>query len=292
MSPRLRPSRQAGFTIPEVMVVVGVIFVLLAFLLPALAGVWKTGRMTSSMNNLKQIATMMRQYSTDNREYILPSQFDYSANPYPGKVRSADDPQLGEPHQGTWCDILWTEAAVAVFPDLVSTLGQDYRYDSPDTAFYEANPGFTANPFRSAGLNSRNFAGSSIAIPDPGPKPFGDGAQEAGKRGYFAANDFFNARPDAPGNPPALGRWYVTGQIKAPDRSMYLVDSVAGETIEPVEAPFNTDPAANELEVDFRYNEVCLMLFLDGHVAQQNPWADLDDLESNRSVKVRALTEN
>ena len=112
----------------------------------------------------------------------------------------------------------------------------------------------------------------------------------------FAANNFFNSTP-AGGN-----NWYVTGQVKAPDRSLYIVDSVAGETINPdaaVNGPWD-NPAvdgaatavATNLEADFRYNGACLMLFLDGHSSAEAPWRDLGELQASRKIKVQNLTQN
>ncbi|MCH8314670.1 MAG: prepilin-type N-terminal cleavage/methylation domain-containing protein [Planctomycetes bacterium] len=83
-----RHNRRRGFTITELLVVIGLIVLLIGILLPALAAVKSGGLMTKSMANMRQIATWMRLYSSDNREFILPSQFDYSDNSYPGKVRS------------------------------------------------------------------------------------------------------------------------------------------------------------------------------------------------------------
>ncbi len=51
------------------------------------------------------------------------------------------------------------------------------------------------------------------------------------------------------------------------------------------------DPDSTQ-QVDFRYNEYCLMLFLDGHVTPEAPWIDLDDLELNRKIRVRGLQGN
>ncbi|MCI0677111.1 MAG: prepilin-type N-terminal cleavage/methylation domain-containing protein, partial [Phycisphaerales bacterium] len=72
-----------GFTLPEVMVVMGVIAVLLAVLLPALSGSLRMGDMTKSLSRMKQIGTWMTLYSGDNRDHIVPSQFNYQdpANP-------------------------------------------------------------------------------------------------------------------------------------------------------------------------------------------------------------------
>ena len=268
---RIRP----GFTVTELLVVVGVIATLMALLLTALAGVRRTGQMTYSINNMEQISKFMRMYSTDNREFIVPSQFDYttSAASYPVKVRS--DPNLGSlQYQGTWTDVLWATFEIGALPDMLEVNPfMDYRYDSPDAEVYENIPNFTDNVFRSKATNSKDVVGGT------GPRPFGTGAQESHLPGFFAANNFFDSRPST-GN-----HWYTNGQIKAPDRSMYLVDSYAGETIDPG-TPAVWDVRGGTAEVDFRYSDMCLMLFLDGHTAQQGPWTDLAGLEGSRRIRV------
>jgi prepilin-type N-terminal cleavage/methylation domain-containing protein len=305
-------ASRAAFTLPEILVVVGVIAVLIVILLPALAGAWRTGSMAKSQNNLKQIAFWMTQYSTENRDHILPSQFDYrdptnpsqAINGYPVKVRS--HPSLGNlRYQGTWSDILWTTYGLGSTFKLHDASNPSdidkYLFDSPDKAAYETSGVFDDNPLRAAAPNSRDFkVGNGFGN---GPKPFGTGAVESGLAGYFAANNYFNASPSAPPLPPttpggpssptpATGRWYTNGQIKAPERSMYLIDSFAGETIEPLAEPYNVDPAVGTCEVDFRYNGACLMLFLDGHSDPQTRWLDLADLQSNRRIKIQNLDRN
>lgn len=295
-------NARRGFTLTELMVVIGIIAVLLGLLLPALAGVFSSGRMTKSMSNMRQIGQWMRMYSSDNREFIVPSQFNYNGNAYKGKVRSAAAPPQGEQykHKGTWTDILWTVFEGGVFPETSTDSGYDYRFDSPDQALYDRLGGDLKNPFRSAALNKRNAPSSGGTGPAPaggiGPTPFGSGAQEIGQPGYFAANNFFNADQEV----DPLATFYTTGQIKAPERSMYLVDSVAGETIEDEAEPFQAGPtfgppgSAPTLEVDFRYSGVCLMLFLDGHVEPVGQWQEICELEGlgGRSIRIRSLTSN
>ena len=74
---------------------------------------------------------------------------------------------------------------------------------------------------------------------------------------------------------------------------MYLVDSFAGETIADEPPPFDTDPALDPspLQVDFRYNGQCLMLFLDGHVRPEAAWRDLDELQTGRAIRVQDLDQ-
>ena len=288
-------NRPAGFTIVEVLVVIGVIVVLAGILLPALVGVRKTGLMTESMSNMKQISTWMRLYSTDNRDHILPSQFNYSENPNKGKVRSTQV-ATGDMHKGTWADILWTINEIGVFPDAGNPAALDYRFDSPDRALYDTMNGvININVLRSAANNSRPTPGSPVG---EFPRPFGQGGDNTGEAGYFAANNFFNSDEES----PTYNGWFTNGQIKAPDRSMYLVDSVAGETIEDDEGidivghrPFDnseSNPNLGTLEVDFRYpGDVCLMLFLDGHIDPVGEWDDLEHLQDGMQIRVRHLTK-
>jgi prepilin-type N-terminal cleavage/methylation domain-containing protein len=297
------PTARRGFSITEILVVISVIVVLLGLLLPALAGIRKSGLMTKSMANMRQIGTWMGLYSGDNRDYILPSRFNYRQDAYPGKVRSVitTEGSVGQRYRGTWADILWTVYELGAYPEATAQLGHDYRYDSPDKRLYEYLEGDMAeNPLRSAAANSRNTHWSLHNL----PTPYGCGASESGLPGYFAANNFFNADIDAVDpctNDPVAANWFINSQIKIPERSMYLVDSFAGETIEPQPAYYQMTPsglggAGGEedltYQVDFRYSDMCLMLFLDGHVEPQGEWDDICDLEATggRGIRIRQLT--
>jgi type II secretory pathway pseudopilin PulG len=295
------PTRSGrGFSITEVLVVIGVIVVLLGLLVPALAGIRRSGLMAKSMANMRQVGTWMGLYSQDNRDFIVPSRFNYLEDGYRGKVRSVitTSPKIGDFHMGTWADILWTVFEIGVFPDATGPLGHDYRYDSPDQRLYEHGPVEVAvNPLRSAATNSRNTHRSLYNL----PTPYGCGASESGLPGFFAANNFFNADRDAthPCTGSVLGTasWYTEGQIRMPERSMYLVDSFAGETIEAEPAPYQVAPSGlggskPPHEVDFRYSGMCLMLFLDSHVEPQGEWDEICDLEGRggRGIRIRALT--
>ena len=299
--------RRHGVTLTELLVVIAGIAVLMGLLFPALAGFRRQALMAESMSNLRQIATWMRLYSGENREFIVPSQFnyDYDDDQYSGKVRAPIGPTgdpvrpfQGDPHKGTWADILWTVNELGPLPEMVTEAGHGYRFDSPDAAVYKYLPSYKGSVLRSAASNSRDFFPDGHPNPpgDGVAKPYGDGAHEASLPGFFAANNFFNADKDSPTFNDAPGSqkgFWTTGQIKAPDRSMYLVDSFAGEIIEADPAPFQVEPLppTETVEVDFRYSGVCLMLFLDGHAAPIGPWDTICDLEGpgGRGIRIRDL---
>ncbi len=297
-------ARCRAFTITETLVVIGVIGLMIGILFPALLKVGRVARKSDSMSRLRQINLWMNTYSSDSNDTILPSQFDYSnpaLNPYPGKVRTIPTNAVGltlsegAENQGTWADILWTINDLGLAQQNLLTaevdLGHSFRYDSPTNELYNYLDNDLTNPLRSAAFNTRYVSGG-----DGIPKPYGDGANAPNLPGYFAANDFFNARPDAPGA-TFTGNWYTIGQIRVPERVMYLVDSYAGEIIEPVPDSYDNpwystaegpqayskdDPG----EVDFRYAGSSLMLFMDGHIGDEGPWTDLAELQDQRQVIV------
>jgi type II secretory pathway pseudopilin PulG len=288
-------------TLVEILTVIGIIAVLLAILLPGLSVVRRNGLLTESQSNLRQIFVYWTGYATDNREFVVPSQFDYREAAYPGKVR-ANSPKGVEPligplgmgnpgtnsptNVGTWTDILWTYSDM---PPLavswnasVNPEDYNYRYDSPDRIVYTEEISI-ANPFRSTVMMERTADGSEMT-------PFGTGAQrsEVGHPGYFAANDYLNAVPstDFP-----QGRWFSRGQIRFPDKSVFLIDSLAGETIAPTEEAFGCLEHGFETEVDFRYiGDNALILTFEGGVHSEPEFKELEDIES-RGYRIHDLEQ-
>jgi type II secretory pathway pseudopilin PulG len=287
-----------GMTIVEIIAVVGIIVVLLAILLPALSVASGNARWATSQSNMKQIYQLMLEYTTDNRETIVPAAFDYSENSYPGNVRSAQPPGAVPPLQsengmrlnyGTWSDILWTYGKFGV-PTGVSGGTLDaawsYLYDSPDRVYFEKTPGYDTI-FRS-NMRMEKAAGGTDAL------PFGNGSQmsESGDNGYFAANLLFDARPDSSEN--LHGDWRTSAEVRRPGKTVYLVDSYYGEVIAPTPEGFGSpeDPSGTTFDgqIDFRYpGETCLMLFMDGHVGTEGKWDLFDDLNDLRGIQVDSL---
>src|SRR5689334_9718292 len=57
----------AGFTLAELLVVIGIIAVLMSLLIPALAGARRQGQLVCCMSNMRQLATAFKIYETDNK---------------------------------------------------------------------------------------------------------------------------------------------------------------------------------------------------------------------------------
>jgi len=319
-----------AFTIVEILVVFGIIAVLLGILLPALSAVRGNAARTGSMANMKQTFMLIQSYAQANRDKIVPSSFDNSVATVKGKVRTEKSPPFGDLNKGTWADILWTDAGYGPIANLAvdstnagtTVIEYQYRFDNPDDNLYDKLDGYDKSPFRSKTPVSKLFApynldtktfdramslDSAIAT-----NQLGSNAIINGVPGQFAANNFFDSRVASRAATnhkydAAKGPFFTFGEMIRPEISAYLVDSSAGETIDPVEVtdsgPLAIQPFNNEItdgpadaegnptqeskgQVDFRYTgDTCLLLMLDGHVQSESKWESMFELEGGSNYR-------
>lgn len=314
-----------AFTMVEILVVFGIIAILLGILLPALSAVRGNAARTGSMANMKQTFMLIQSYAQANRDTIVPSAFDNSAATVKGRVRTEKSPPYGDLNKGTWADILWTDAGFGPIANLAvdamdtgtTVTEYQYRFDNPDDSLYEKLDGYDKSSFRSKFPTSKLFSSydaetKTFATPmsldsDIAKNKLGSNAISQGVPGYFAANNFFDSRAASRAATNHMydaskGPFFNFGDIVRPEISAYLIDSSAGETIDPVDSsdagplairPFHCEiidgPVDAETgekthqsmeQVDFRYTgDTCLILLLDGHVQAESKWESMFELE-------------
>ena len=79
--------RRAGYTLIELLIVIGIIGVLMGLIFPVLGSVKESGRRTKCMSNLRQLGLAIEMYSQDEDDYYAVPL--YLGNLFPGYISDA-----------------------------------------------------------------------------------------------------------------------------------------------------------------------------------------------------------
>lgn len=92
----MQAKRKSGFTIVELLVVIGVITLLLSLLLPALASIKASGRQTVELSAARQLMGAYAAYSAAHKDSLLPGYVDRIPDSPTGRIIRAFDPRGAE----------------------------------------------------------------------------------------------------------------------------------------------------------------------------------------------------
>src|SRR5687767_463023 len=102
---------QRGFTLVELLVVIGIIALLISILLPSLAAAREQGNTIKCLSNLRQLAQAAAMYTSQNKSYLLPA--DVADANYPVALPYQD-------YAETWATILVADGYLK-YPPTTST---------------------------------------------------------------------------------------------------------------------------------------------------------------------------
>ena len=111
----IRRNQGAGFTLVELLVVIGIIAVLIGLLLPALNKARKQAQQAQCASNMRQIATAMLNYINDNRGILPPAQVSDNFGAH-------NDPLNPYPNGWFWAAELYNQHYIATTNILANTV--------------------------------------------------------------------------------------------------------------------------------------------------------------------------
>jgi len=247
-------DKREGFTLVELLVVIGIISMLIAILLPALAKARSAAQAIACGSNLRQVGLSEMQYAQDFQGWIGVSYLWNGAGYYWDRfLTGGDSPGSGRPDYlvgGVYLSNRDILLCPAFYPNSFWTMS------SPPEQYY--------------GFNTASLDGI-------GGPPSCDGGQRYASASTYAPGIFWRFMPQARGyRDPAQAPNYplLFGRLNAasrPSEHVLMADSVRrfnsppdqAAYVSPLSLPGN---GTNDRQIHLRHSNSANLLFCDGHV--------------------------
>jgi prepilin-type N-terminal cleavage/methylation domain-containing protein/prepilin-type processing-associated H-X9-DG protein len=129
-------DRLRGFTLVELLVVIGIIALLVSILLPSLSAAREQARTTKCMSNLRSIGQAMAAYAAENKGALVPCDVEDTINP--------PDPTNGYAINESWATILVCMGYLKTPVGVMATVnGGDHVLKCPSGILEDSMTGFS-----------------------------------------------------------------------------------------------------------------------------------------------------
>jgi prepilin-type processing-associated H-X9-DG protein/prepilin-type N-terminal cleavage/methylation domain-containing protein len=252
---KLTAVRRRGFTLVELLVVIGISALLIAMLLPALNKARQAANAAACASNLRQLGIAFRGYAADNKDIVAMAYY-----------RNKD-----------WSSTMGWPDFLSKYVGLKLTQGQLDAWDG--SAAY----GKTARLFSCPNYDNPNGNNFSYAMPVHGNNA--DGQRAA------TNNDGIGIYLDQKGNPDARAEVWKFANVKKPVETLLLVEQITGPLGSREGnvrfARFHNSISNRRLHSG-RFN----YLFADGHVSMLWPHETVKDQDKNRVDPAQSMYSN